>query len=105
MEQYRGNDHFLSETTSMVGGALVRTSGFRVGLGVSGTTIVSGSCTHPSHLWISHLLTSSLSLGISDFFFWLLSIDQFSCGIHVWDRLCTHFEVVKVMTLPSFQHF
>ncbi len=35
MEQYRGNDHFLSEVTSMVGGVLVRTSGFRVGLGVS----------------------------------------------------------------------
>jgi hypothetical protein len=42
-------DHFFSSTSSsrreaMVGGALVRTSVFRVGLGVSGTTIVSGSC-------------------------------------------------------------
>jgi hypothetical protein len=47
---------------------LVRVSAFRVGLGVSGTTIVSGSCTCPSHLWISHMLTSSSSLGISSLF-------------------------------------
>ena len=36
----------------------------------------------------------------ADFFFWLLSSDQsrFPNRIHVWDRLCTHFESVKVMT-------
>jgi hypothetical protein len=36
-------------------------------LGVSGATIVSGSCARPSHSWISRLLTSSLSLGVSYF--------------------------------------
>ncbi len=36
-----------------------------VGLGVSGANIVSVSCARPSDSWISHLLTSSLSLGIS----------------------------------------
>ena len=51
-----------------VGGALVRASAFRFGLGVSGATIVSGSCARPSHLWMSCLLTSSLSLGISSLF-------------------------------------
>jgi hypothetical protein len=49
----------------MVGGSLERASTFRVGLGVSGATIVSGSCACPSHLWMSHVLTSTLSLGIS----------------------------------------
>ena len=34
-------------------------------LGVSGATVVSGSCACPSHLWISRVLTSSSSLGIS----------------------------------------
>jgi hypothetical protein len=53
---------------AMVGGALARASAFRVGLGVSGATIVSGSCACPSHLWISHVLTSSSSLGISCLF-------------------------------------
>jgi len=52
----------------MVGGVLVRASAFRVGLGVSGATIVSGSCVYPSHLWISRVLTSSFSLGISSLF-------------------------------------
>jgi hypothetical protein len=52
----------------MVGGALVNTSAFRFGLGVSGDTIVSGSCPRPSHSWMSCLLTSSLSLGISSLF-------------------------------------
>ena len=39
-----------------VGGALARASDFRVGLGVSGATIVSGSCTRQSHSWISSSL-------------------------------------------------
>ncbi len=52
----------------MVGGVLTRTLPYRVGLGVSGVTIVSGSCVRPSHSWISHVLTSSLSLGISGLF-------------------------------------
>jgi hypothetical protein len=52
----------------MVGGALARASDFRVGLGVSGTAIVSGSCACPSHLWMSRVLTSSSSLGSSSLF-------------------------------------
>jgi hypothetical protein len=65
--------HFFKTTSSsrretMVGGALSRTSAFRVGVGVSGDTIVSGSCACPSHLWISHVLTFSSSLGISSLF-------------------------------------
>ena len=72
-QQYRGNGHFLSAASSsqhevMVVGALARASALRVGLGVSGATIVSGSCAHPSYSWISRLLTSSLSLGISSLF-------------------------------------
>ena len=69
-QQYRDNDHFLSAVSSsrhevMVGGVRVRGSVLRVGLGVSGATIVPGSCARPSHSWFSRLLTSSLSLGIS----------------------------------------
>jgi hypothetical protein len=59
-----GFGHFFSATSSsrreaMVVITLTRVSGFRVGLGVSGATIVSGSCACPSHLWIS--LVFSLS--------------------------------------------
>ncbi len=66
-------DHFFSATSSsrregMVGCDLVRASTFLVVLGVSGATIVSGSCACPSHLWISLVLTSSSSLGISSLF-------------------------------------
>ena len=69
-QRYRGFGHFLSAASSsrlqtMVGGALVRASAFRFGLGVSGATIVSGSCAHPSHSWMFCLLTSSLSSGVS----------------------------------------
>ena len=53
---------------AMVGGALAKALAFRVGLGVSGADIVSGSCACPSHLWMSHVLTSSSSLGISSLF-------------------------------------
>jgi hypothetical protein len=68
-----GFGHFFSATSSSrregtVGGALARASTFRVGLGVSGATIVSGSCDCPSHLWISPVSTSSSSLGISSLF-------------------------------------
>jgi hypothetical protein len=72
-QRYRGFGHFLSAASSsrlqtMVGGALVKASAFRFGLGVSGATIVSGSCARPSQSWMSCLLTSSLSLGISSLF-------------------------------------
>jgi hypothetical protein len=71
--QYRGNSHFLSAASfsrhkAMVGGALARASALPVGLGVGGATIVPGSCARPSHSWISRLLTSSSSLGISSLF-------------------------------------
>ena len=44
-EQYRDNDHFLSEASSsrhetMVGGALARASAMLVGLGVSGSDVL-----------------------------------------------------------------
>jgi hypothetical protein len=60
-----GFGHFFNATSSsrredMVGGALVRASAFRVDLGVSGATIVSGSCTCPSHLWISRVVQPSV---------------------------------------------
>jgi hypothetical protein len=72
-QQYRGNCHFLSAASSsrqeaIIGGTLSRGSTLRVGLGVSGSDIVSGSRALPSHSWISHLLTSSLSLGTSSLF-------------------------------------
>jgi hypothetical protein len=68
-----GFGHFFNATSSsrreaMVDGSLARTSSFRVGLGISGATIVSGWCACPSHLWISRVLTSSSSLGISNLF-------------------------------------
>ncbi len=60
-------DHYFTATSSSrreatVVGTLTRVSTFRVGLVVGGATIVSGSYAFPSHLWISHLLTSSSSL-------------------------------------------
>jgi hypothetical protein len=73
-QRYRGNivTSFSAASSSrreaMVGGALARVSAFRVGLGVSGATIVSGSCARPSLSRISRCLTSSLSLGISSLF-------------------------------------
>jgi hypothetical protein len=71
-QRYRGNATSFSAASSsrreaMVGGALARASAFRVGLGLSGATIVSGSCACPSHVWISRVSTSSSSLGISSF--------------------------------------
>jgi hypothetical protein len=57
-----------SRHETMVDDVLTRTWVLSVVLGVSGTTIMSGSCVRPSHSWISHLLTSSLSLGISSLF-------------------------------------
>ena len=73
-QRYRGNiaTSFSAASSSrrepMVGGSLARVSAFRVGLGVSGATIVSGSCARPSLSRISRCLTSSLSLGISSLF-------------------------------------
>ena len=63
---------------TMVGGALLRASVVSVDLGVSGATIVSGSCVRPSYSWVSRLSTSSLSLGISSLFYTALSFDGHS---------------------------
>jgi hypothetical protein len=57
-QRYRAFGHFLSATSSsrlmtMVGGALVKALAFRFGLGVSGTTMVSGSFARPSQSWMS----------------------------------------------------
>ena len=72
-QRYRDNaTSFITVSSSrleaMVDGALARASAFRVGLGVSGATIVSGSYARPSHSRSSRLLTSSLSLGVSSVF-------------------------------------
>ncbi len=41
-----------------------------------------------------------------NFFFELLSSDQFPIEFDVWGRLCTHVEAAKVMTfVPVPQHF
>ncbi len=68
-QRYRDKGTSFSATSSlrletMVDDVLTRASVLNVGLGVGGGTIVSGSCAHPSHSWMSCLLTSSLSLGI-----------------------------------------
>ncbi len=73
-QRYRGNiatsfsAASSSRRESMFGGTLARTSAFRVGLGVSGATIVSGSYARPSISRISRCLTSSLSIGIYSLF-------------------------------------
>jgi len=53
----------------MVGGALARASDFRVGLGVGGATVVSGSRASPSHScdgWVCYLgaVGASLTFGV-----------------------------------------
>ena len=61
--QDRDNDHFLNTTSSsrrkqMVTGALTRGSVVRVGLGVGGTVVTSGSRDRPSHScdgWVCEL--------------------------------------------------
>ncbi len=59
---------FLSQPEAMVGGALTRASVLHVGLGVGGSTIVSGSRVRTSYSWTSRFLTSSFSLGVSSLF-------------------------------------
>ena len=61
-----GSCHIFSAALSsrleaMVRGARARVSAWRVGLGVGGTTIASGSRVRTSHSWTSRLLTSSFS--------------------------------------------
>ena len=55
---------FSSQFKSKVGNILVKDSALRINLNIDGTPIASRSPTHPSHTQNSHLLTSSLSLGV-----------------------------------------
>ena len=53
-QRYRGFGHFLSAASSsrlqtMVGGVLARASALRVGSGVGGAAVASGSSARPSH--------------------------------------------------------
>ncbi len=81
-QQYRGNGHFLSGASSsrretMVGGVLTRASALRVGLGVGGVTITSGSCTHPTHScdrWVCDLG----AVGVSSIFGWVRGAGAFA---------------------------
>ena len=59
---------FPSRLEAMVGDNLARVLALRFGLGVGGGRIASGLRTRPSHSWMSYLLTSSLSLGVSSLF-------------------------------------
>ena len=71
----RGQYHYhraavSSQLKSRVGLALAKASALRINLNIDGTPIISRTHTHPSHFThpshsqTSHLLTSSLSLGI-----------------------------------------
>ena len=55
---------FSSQLKSKVGHILAKAAALRIVLNVDGAPIASRSHTHPSHTQISHLLTSSLSLGV-----------------------------------------
>jgi hypothetical protein len=75
VQRYRDNVTSFSTTSSsrretMVGGSLVRSLSFRVGMGVGGPDVVSGSYTHPSHScggWVCDLGAVGVSL-----IFWLV---------------------------------
>ena len=55
---------FSSQIKSKVGNILSKASALCVNLNIDGATIVSRSHTHPSHSQTSHLLTSSVFLGV-----------------------------------------
>ena len=69
-QRYRGNATSFSAASSsrretMVGGALARASAFRVGLGVGGAAVASGSRARPSHScggWVCDLGAVGASL-------------------------------------------
>jgi hypothetical protein len=56
---------FSSHFKSKVGNIHTKVSALRIVLNIDDTPIASTSHTHPSHSQTSHLLTSSLSLGVS----------------------------------------
>ncbi len=109
-QRYRDNVTSFSVVSSSwlettVGDTLVRASVLSVGLGVSEGTIVSGSCTRSSHSWISHLLTSSLSIGISSLF---CRVTQCMWGMYLpevyWSSpdTCSTFVPYGIRSFPSF---
>ena len=53
-----------SHLKSRVGMVLNKVADLRINLNIDGSPIISRTHTHPSHSETSHLLTSSLSLGI-----------------------------------------
>jgi hypothetical protein len=55
---------FSSLLKSRVGNIVTEASVVRVNLNLDGAPIASSSHTHPSYSQTSHLLTSSLSLGV-----------------------------------------
>ena len=55
---------FSAQLKAKVGSILVKAAALRVNLNIDGAPITSRSHTHPSHSQVSHLLTSSLSLGV-----------------------------------------
>ena len=65
----RGQFHYhratvSSQCKSRVVLTLAKAAALRINLNIDGTPIISRTHTHPSHSQTSHLLTSSLSLGI-----------------------------------------
>ena len=55
---------FFTQLKAKVGSSLAKAAAIRVNLNIDGAPITSHSDTHPSHSQVSHLLTSSLSLGV-----------------------------------------
>ncbi len=55
---------FLGQLKAKIGSSLAKDTALCVNLNIDGTPITSRSHTHPSHSQTSHLLTSSLSLGV-----------------------------------------
>ena len=55
---------FSSQLKAKTGSILAKASALRLILNIDGSPILSKSHTHPSHSETSHLLTSSLSLGV-----------------------------------------
>ena len=55
---------FLAQLKSRVGLTLAKAAALRITLNLDGAPITSTTHTHPSHSQTSHLLTSSLTLGV-----------------------------------------
>ena len=55
---------FFANLKSKIGNLLAKTASLRINVNLDGAPIASKSHTHPSHSQTSHLLTSSLSLGV-----------------------------------------